>query len=96
MPITTTEQVLIRKSFLRQVDIIYSRTLYLPGPPALHTTELYENFQHSKMRTCILLLSCLHLCYGYKFLVYSPIYGYSHTNFMGAIADTLTEAGHDV
>uniref|UniRef100_A0A7I4YRK0 UDP-glucuronosyltransferase n=1 Tax=Haemonchus contortus TaxID=6289 RepID=A0A7I4YRK0_HAECO len=33
---------------------------------------------------------------AYKFLVYSPIFGYSHTNFMGAIADTLTEAGHDV
>ncbi|VDN20146.1 unnamed protein product [Cylicostephanus goldi] len=48
------------------------------------------------MRTCILLLLSLYVCYGYKFLVYSPIYGYSHTNFMGAIADTLTEAGHDV
>ncbi|CAJ0603983.1 unnamed protein product [Cylicocyclus nassatus] len=33
---------------------------------------------------------------GYKFLVYSPIYGYSHTNFMGILADTLTEAGHNV
>ncbi|CAJ0604434.1 unnamed protein product [Cylicocyclus nassatus] len=48
------------------------------------------------MRLCGLLISCLSLCYGYKFLVYSPIYGYSHTNFMGAIADTLTEAGHNV
>ncbi|KAK6019619.1 glycosyltransferase family 28 protein [Ostertagia ostertagi] len=33
---------------------------------------------------------------AYKFLVYSPLFGYSHTNFMGAIADILTEAGHDV
>ncbi|XGW26415.1 hypothetical protein V3C99_007213 [Haemonchus contortus] len=44
----------------------------------------------------ISLVLSLHSIYGYKFLVYSPLYGYSHTNFMGAIADTLTEAGHDV
>ncbi|EYC33737.1 hypothetical protein Y032_0002g957 [Ancylostoma ceylanicum] len=44
----------------------------------------------------LLLLLSLVGCDGYKFLVYSPIFGYSHTNFMGAIADTLTEAGHDV
>ncbi|KAL6737705.1 hypothetical protein Aduo_011325 [Ancylostoma duodenale] len=47
-------------------------------------------------RCCALLLLILIACDGYKFLVYSPIFGYSHTNFMGAIADTLTEAGHDV
>ncbi|KAL6737700.1 hypothetical protein Aduo_011321 [Ancylostoma duodenale] len=48
------------------------------------------------IRSCSLLLLSLLACNGYKFLVYSPIFGYSHTNFMGAIADTLTEAGHDV
>ncbi|EYC33730.1 hypothetical protein Y032_0002g953 [Ancylostoma ceylanicum] len=47
-------------------------------------------------RCCALLLLSLTVCNGYKFLVYTPIFGYSHTNFMGAIADTLTEAGHDV
>ncbi|KAK6016754.1 hypothetical protein OSTOST_17759, partial [Ostertagia ostertagi] len=41
----------------------------------------------------LIIVSCAE---GYKFLVYSPTFGYSHTNFMGAIADTLTEAGHDV
>ncbi|KAK6752062.1 hypothetical protein RB195_003469 [Necator americanus] len=47
-------------------------------------------------RYCGLLLLSLLACDSYKFLVYSPIFGYSHTNFMGAIADTLTEAGHNV
>ncbi|CAJ0603982.1 unnamed protein product [Cylicocyclus nassatus] len=45
----------------------------------------------------ILLLALLtYSSDGYKFLVYSPIFGYSHTNFMGILADTLTEAGHNV
>ncbi|KAK6010674.1 hypothetical protein OSTOST_24272, partial [Ostertagia ostertagi] len=44
----------------------------------------------------VLLLLSLYSSDAYKFLVYSPLFGYSHTNFMGAIADTLTEAGHDV
>ncbi|ETN69959.1 UDP-glucoronosyl and UDP-glucosyl transferase [Necator americanus] len=47
-------------------------------------------------RYCGLLLISLLTCNAYKFLVYSPIFGYSHMNFMGAIADTLTEAGHNV
>ncbi|VDO87788.1 unnamed protein product, partial [Haemonchus placei] len=48
-----------------------------------------------RCRVTLLVLS-LHSIDAYKFLVYSPIFGYSHTNFMGVIADTLTEAGHDV
>ncbi|KHJ94168.1 UDP-glucoronosyl and UDP-glucosyl transferase [Oesophagostomum dentatum] len=44
----------------------------------------------------LLVLLSLVLCNGYKFLVYSPIFGYSHTKFMGTLADALTEAGHDV
>ncbi|KAK6042618.1 hypothetical protein COOONC_19877 [Cooperia oncophora] len=44
----------------------------------------------------LLMTISLHSAESYKFLVYSPIYGYSHTNFMGTLADTLTEAGHDV
>ncbi|WKY07857.1 hypothetical protein Q1695_007386 [Nippostrongylus brasiliensis] len=49
------------------------------------------------IRSCVILL-LISICAtnSYKFLVYSPIFGYSHTNFMGVIADTLTEAGHDV
>ncbi|XGW26409.1 hypothetical protein V3C99_007211 [Haemonchus contortus] len=50
------------------------------------------------MKQFIVFLLTISLCStdAYKFLVYSPIYGYSHTNFMGALADTLTEAGHNV
>lgn len=33
---------------------------------------------------------------AYKFLVFNPLFAHSHTNFLGKIADTLTEAGHDV
>ncbi|CAJ0603984.1 unnamed protein product [Cylicocyclus nassatus] len=44
------------------------------------------------------ILFALLACCGssYKFLVYSPTYGYSHTKFMGVLADILTEAGHNV
>ncbi|KAK6019618.1 hypothetical protein OSTOST_14740, partial [Ostertagia ostertagi] len=43
-------------------------------------------------RYCVaLLLLSLSTSDAYKFLVYSPLFGYSHTHFMGAIADTLTE-----
>ncbi|KAK6018440.1 hypothetical protein OSTOST_15977, partial [Ostertagia ostertagi] len=49
-----------------------------------------------KLYWIVLLAISLYSTDAYKFLVYSPIYGYSHTNFMGALADTLTEAGHDV
>ncbi|KAK5984845.1 UDP-glucoronosyl and UDP-glucosyl transferase [Trichostrongylus colubriformis] len=50
------------------------------------------------MIRCWVILLAVSLCStdAYKFLVYSPIFGYSHTNFMGVIADTLTGAGHDV
>ncbi|EPB76932.1 UDP-glucoronosyl and UDP-glucosyl transferase [Ancylostoma ceylanicum] len=45
----------------------------------------------------ILLLTLLtRTCDSYKILVVSPKYGYSHMNFMGKIADTLVDAGHDV
>ncbi|PIC24255.1 hypothetical protein B9Z55_017662 [Caenorhabditis nigoni] len=34
--------------------------------------------------------------YSLNILVYSPIFAASHTNFMARLADTLTEAGHNV
>ncbi|PAV89505.1 hypothetical protein WR25_06166 isoform E [Diploscapter pachys] len=33
---------------------------------------------------------------SYKILVYTPLFGHSHVKFMGSIADSLAEAGHDV
>uniref|UniRef100_A0A914UQ81 Glucuronosyltransferase n=1 Tax=Plectus sambesii TaxID=2011161 RepID=A0A914UQ81_9BILA len=33
---------------------------------------------------------------SYKVLIYSPTIGHSHCNFMGKIADTLLDAGHEV
>ncbi|PIO69890.1 hypothetical protein TELCIR_08272, partial [Teladorsagia circumcincta] len=54
--------------------------------------------EEKSMNLCwvILLLLPLYSSDAYKFLVYSPLFGYSHTHFMGTIADILTEAGHDV
>ncbi|KAK6034397.1 UDP-glucoronosyl and UDP-glucosyl transferase [Cooperia oncophora] len=44
----------------------------------------------------IFLSMLLCLCDSYKILVMNPKYAYSHMNFMGKIADTLVDAGHDV
>lgn len=40
-----------------------------------------------------LLVSC---CECYKIFIYNPIFGHSHMKFMGKIAESLAEAGHDV
>lgn len=42
------------------------------------------------------LLSLISVFNAYNILVYSPSFGGSHTNFMARLADTLTEAGHNV
>ncbi|MFH4980137.1 hypothetical protein AB6A40_006846, partial [Gnathostoma spinigerum] len=45
----------------------------------------------------ILWLSLLlPLINGYKILIYSPKFAYSHLHFFGSIADTLVRSGHDV
>ncbi|EGT33444.1 hypothetical protein CAEBREN_25708 [Caenorhabditis brenneri] len=43
-----------------------------------------------------LFLFCVLNVNAYNILVYSPSFGGSHTNFMARLADTLTEAGHNV
>ncbi|KAL6737302.1 hypothetical protein Aduo_010957 [Ancylostoma duodenale] len=48
------------------------------------------------MLVTLLLILLAETCKSYKILVISPKYGYSHMNFMGRIADTLVDAGHDV
>ncbi|KAK6012965.1 hypothetical protein OSTOST_21855 [Ostertagia ostertagi] len=44
----------------------------------------------------IYLFKLLSLCDSYKILVINPKFAYSHMNFMGKIADTLVDAGHEV
>ncbi|GMT15960.1 hypothetical protein PFISCL1PPCAC_7257, partial [Pristionchus fissidentatus] len=44
----------------------------------------------------LLLISTFSLANAYKILVYNSKYGHSHSNFLGMIADTLVEAGHNV
>uniref|UniRef100_A0A1I7U0I4 UDP-glucuronosyltransferase n=1 Tax=Caenorhabditis tropicalis TaxID=1561998 RepID=A0A1I7U0I4_9PELO len=43
----------------------------------------------------LLLLSC-NAVNSYKILIYSNLFGHSHIKFVGSVADTLTDAGHDV
>uniref|UniRef100_A0A914XNF4 UDP-glucuronosyltransferase n=1 Tax=Plectus sambesii TaxID=2011161 RepID=A0A914XNF4_9BILA len=44
----------------------------------------------------IAFLALFAACDSYKVLVYSPAMGHSHVNFLGKIADTLLDAGHEV
>lgn len=47
-------------------------------------------------RFSILLHSIIIAATAYKILVYSPQVSHSHVSFMGQLADTLAEAGHNV
>ncbi|KAK6059106.1 hypothetical protein COOONC_03263 [Cooperia oncophora] len=44
----------------------------------------------------LLLASLSNVISGYNYLVVSPLFGHSHSHFMGTIADVLTNAGHNV
>uniref|UniRef100_A0A914VYI9 UDP-glucuronosyltransferase n=1 Tax=Plectus sambesii TaxID=2011161 RepID=A0A914VYI9_9BILA len=52
------------------------------------------------MEVKIILLAAVLMLTGeadsYKILVISPAFGHSHSNFMGKIADSLLDAGHEV
>lgn len=48
------------------------------------------------MRTILLAFALINIASGYKILVYSAQTARSHVTFMGHIADTLADAGHDV
>ncbi|KAI6242086.1 UDP-glucuronosyltransferase [Aphelenchoides fujianensis] len=48
------------------------------------------------MNSAVLLLLLAALADGYKILTYAPQFGQSHVFFVGSIADTLQEAGHNV
>ncbi|EFP08270.1 hypothetical protein GCK72_013664 [Caenorhabditis remanei] len=44
----------------------------------------------------LLVFHFIHYSDSYKILVYSNLYGHSHIKVLNTIADTLTDAGHDV
>ncbi|EFP04949.1 hypothetical protein GCK72_023492 [Caenorhabditis remanei] len=46
--------------------------------------------------SALLLLLSLNGVNSYKILVYNNLFGHSHIKFVAAVADTLTDAGHDV
>ncbi|VDM73572.1 unnamed protein product [Strongylus vulgaris] len=46
--------------------------------------------------TYMVINTLISLTSSYKYLVYSPFLGHSHVNFLGSLADVLTEGGHDV
>lgn len=48
------------------------------------------------MKILILLFACFNVNFSYNFLIFSPLFGHSHTTFFAKIADTLSEAGHNV
>ncbi|KAK6015027.1 UDP-glucoronosyl and UDP-glucosyl transferase, partial [Ostertagia ostertagi] len=56
-----------------------------------------DKFHAVEMKTILLYLSLSFFSVNaYKILIYSAPLGYSHTIFMGRIADILQEAGHNV
>ncbi|EYC08376.1 hypothetical protein Y032_0066g3732 [Ancylostoma ceylanicum] len=44
----------------------------------------------------LLFILFVNFCESYKILVVNPKMGYSHMNFLGQVADTLVDAGHEV
>ncbi|ULT90489.1 hypothetical protein L3Y34_008669 [Caenorhabditis briggsae] len=48
------------------------------------------------MRLLFLLFPLFCATFEYNFLVYCPLFGHSHTKFFATIADSLTDAGHNV
>ncbi|GMS85978.1 hypothetical protein PENTCL1PPCAC_8153, partial [Pristionchus entomophagus] len=49
-----------------------------------------------QMKPLLLLILCLSCCHSFNILVYIPKFAISHINFMGKLADTLVDAGHNV
>ncbi|GMT06920.1 hypothetical protein PENTCL1PPCAC_29094, partial [Pristionchus entomophagus] len=50
----------------------------------------------SPMRLLLIILLFFKCAHSYKILVYIPKFAISHISFMGKLADTLVDAGHDV
>lgn len=60
----------------------------------LHLCQSLSFYRMTRALGVIIL--CFVFTDAYKILVYSPKFGHSHSNFMGRIADVLTEEGHVV
>nr|CDJ96378.1 UDP-glucuronosyl UDP-glucosyltransferase domain containing protein [Haemonchus contortus] len=54
------------------------------------------SIERLKMLLLLSLLSIAPICDSFKILVINPKFAYSHMNFLGQVADTLVDAGHDV
>ncbi|KAF8374232.1 hypothetical protein PRIPAC_80661 [Pristionchus pacificus] len=86
--------------FLAQLRKIFS-SVCVPVPVELLLVfftlkHLPLNFL-SQMRLTLLFLTFLTFSANcYKILVYGPKFGHSMSSFLGSIADTLVDAGHDV
>ncbi|PIO65463.1 hypothetical protein TELCIR_12867, partial [Teladorsagia circumcincta] len=90
----------------RMRDLLSQRP-FTPKQKLVRTVELAAQFGDlqqfkvagRKLGVMLLLFSFIslaRLCYTFKILVVNPKLGYSHMNFMGQIADTLVDAGHEV
>ncbi|GMS85066.1 hypothetical protein PENTCL1PPCAC_7241, partial [Pristionchus entomophagus] len=62
--------------------------------PERHWRKVYKS--DGTMREFIVFIMIPLLVTPYKILVYNSQYGYSHSKFMGKIADVLVDAGHNV
>ena len=48
------------------------------------------------LRICLLFLVIVPFCSSFNYLIYLPLNARSHINFMSSVANTLSDAGHNV
>ena len=75
---------------------------FLSDNKSVHQIKLpsLEETQRAMKLSAVIFFSFLYYSFivgtGYKILVFSPRFGASHVLFLGRIADTLADAGHNV
>lgn len=72
-----------------------ARAVRLPRN-CLDRTHFSVKYSHFRMLSLRLFLLFLPSVLSFKILVYNAKFAHSHSKYMGAIADTLMEAGHGV
>ncbi|EFP06786.1 hypothetical protein CRE_11246 [Caenorhabditis remanei] len=55
-----------------------------------------QSFHQKNMRLLLILFFYFPVTFSYNYLVFCPLFGHSHTTYFAKIADTLTDAGHNV